>query len=159
MRFDSEVIPMRKIAIFLIAALPLLCSAEDKNTQEKAKKAPVASAKKTTPPAKAMTIPTDAVKTGDNTYSKTDAQGRTWIYSKTPFGVTKAEQTDSSQKGAAVISPPVEGLTAVEDGDSIKFERPSPFGKQSWSRKKSDLTDDERAVWERQKAASAKREQ
>jgi hypothetical protein len=143
---------MNKLAILLIAGLPLAGLAEEKKTTKPA--APVA--KKAAPAA--VTIPADAKKTSDNTYEKTDEKGRTWIYRQTPFGVTKLEKTADSEKPAASAPPPQE-YTAVEDGDTIKFERPSPFGKFVWSRKKTELTDEERAVWERQKQTTAKREQ
>jgi hypothetical protein len=31
-------------------------------------------------------------------------------------------------------------------GDSVQFQRPTPFGPQKWVRKKSELTDDEKAA-------------
>jgi len=145
---------MKKLAILLIAGLPLICSAEEKKTT----KAAVPPAKKAAPAPTTITIPADAIKTGDNTYEKTDEKGRTWIYTKTMFGIAKLEKTAASEKPAA-SAPPPQGYTAVEDGDSIRFERPSPFGKFVWSRKKTELTDEERAVWERQKQTTAKREQ
>jgi hypothetical protein len=149
---------MKKFVLVFAAALPLVCFADETVTQKKTTKTTTTVTKKSTP-AKPLTIPADAVKTGDNTYSKTDAQGKTWIYTKTPFGITKAEQSSESEKQAAAIAPPPQGLTAVEDGDNIRFSKPSPFGMQTWTRSKSELTDDERAVWERQKQTSAKKEQ
>jgi hypothetical protein len=145
---------MNKLAILLIAGLPFVSLAEEKKTT----KAPAPAAKKAAPDPAAVTIPADAKKNSDNTYEKTDEKGRTWIYAQTPFGITKYEKTAASEKPAA-SAPPPQGYTAVEDGDSIRFERPSPFGKFVWSRKKTELTDEERAVWERQKQTTAKREQ
>jgi hypothetical protein len=159
MRFDFRGDFMKKYLLVFAAAMPLICSAEQSGAEKKAAKTTAAAAKKAAPAAKPLTIPADAIKTGDNTYSKTDAQGKTWIYTKTPFGVTRAEQTSEAQKQAAAIAPPPQGLTAVEDGDKIRFAKQSPFGLQTWTRNKSELTDDERAVWERQKQSAAKREQ
>ena len=145
---------MKKIALLLIAGLPLVCSAEEK----KPAKPTTPAAKKPAPASAAITIPADAKKTGDNTYEKTDDKGRTWIYAQTPFGTTRLEKTAAVEKPAPAAAATA-GYTAVEDGDSIRFERPSPFGKFAWTRKKSELTDEERTVWERQKQAAAKREQ
>ncbi len=152
---------MKRFILTIVAALPLVCSAEQTATTKKTTtKTTAVSTKKPAPAAvKPVTIPDDAVKTGDNTYSKTDAQGKTWIYTKTPFGIAKAEQTSDTQKQAAAIVPAAPTLTAVEDGDKIRFSKPSPFGVQSWTRSKTNLTDEERAAWERQQQASAKREQ
>ncbi len=116
----------------------------------------------------AVTIPAGAVKVDETTYRFTDTAGKTWIYQKTPFGVTKTEQGDVAAASAAAASAPQKpadstpfgkltsntpaaGTKAVEDGDSIKFERPTPFGVQKWTRKKSELNEDERAIWEKQR--------
>ena len=97
------------------------------------------------------TLPSDAKRTGPNTYSWTDAQGKKWIYRQTPFGLVRLED-----KPETVESAP-EPITAVEDGDVVHFERPSPFGKQKWTKRKADLTADEIAVLERQKQQSRDR--
>ena len=56
-----------------------------------------------------------------------------------------------------------DGIIAKEDGDTIRFERPGPFGTYKWQKKKSELADDERAAWEQSRekdkaAAKAKQE-
>ena len=48
-----------------------------------------------------------------------------------------------------------DGITAKEDGDTIRFERPGPFGTYRWQKKKSELADDEKAAWERSKDKDA----
>jgi|GEM_PF-2691218 hypothetical protein len=106
-------------------------------------------------------IPPNAVKIDANTSRYTDAQGRTWIYRRTPFGVRRYEEKlpASGAKGAAPNTPldeaPV-GIRAREEGDVIYFERPTPFGTRRWSRKKSELSKEEKAAWEQsQNAASS----
>jgi len=42
-------------------------------------------------------------------------------------------------------------VTAVEDGDSYKFERNTPFGPARWKRKKGELTADEQEIVQRLK--------
>src|SRR5215468_5735610 len=84
-------------------------------------------AKKTTAPApgrqiKPLEIPKGAVETEPGTFRYTDSDGKKWIYRKTPFGVARLEDkpTDAAQKPA----DPSAGITAVEDGDKVHFERP-----------------------------------
>jgi hypothetical protein len=94
-------------------------------------------------------IPKDAKEIEPYTYRHTDAQGKTWIYRKTPFGVVRFPEPPADQ-----VKPedePPESMTAVEDGDSVRFARVTPFGKVQWTRKKSELTEMERKAWERQR--------
>ena len=152
---------MKQFLFVMFVALPFVCSAQDAPVAKKTSKSATSTAKKAAPAStvKPVTIPADAVKTGDNTYSKTDAQGKTWLYVKTPFGVTKSEAPSAAQKQAAAIVPPEEGFKVVEEGDNVRFSKNSPFGVQTWTKNKSELTDDERGIWERQKQAVAKRAQ
>src|SRR2546427_11859625 len=101
--------------------------------------------KKSTPPAE-LTLPADAKMVEPGTYSFTDAQGKKWIYRKTPFGIARAEDNP-----AELVAAPAAGsaITATEDGDTVRFERPGPFGPYRWQKKKSELSDDERSAWER----------
>jgi hypothetical protein len=110
---------------------------------------PAAPAATPAAPAKDTEIPPDAIKINDSTWQKADSQGRLWNYSKTPFGVSK---TDANAPAAAAPAPvsAAAGFTAVEQGDSVHFERDTPFGRQKWTKKKTDMTDDERAIWLRQ---------
>lgn len=94
-----------------------------------------------------LTLPADAKRTEPNTYTWTDPQGKKWIYRQTPFGLVRLEDKPAPAQSAGAPEP----ITAVEDGDVVHFERPTPFGKQKWSKRKADLTADETAVLERQK--------
>jgi hypothetical protein len=87
------------------------------------------------------------------TYTFTDAQGKKWIYRKTPFGLARLEDKPADTKAAA----PAGGLvtTATEDGDIVRFERPGPFGMYRWQKKKTELDDDERAALNRSRDKSA----
>jgi hypothetical protein len=116
--------------------------------------APAATKKKTTttPAPQAVTIPKDAVPNADGiSYLYTDKQGKKWVYAKTPFGIIKNAYSDT----AANATPAQDaGLTkAIDKGDTVRFERPGPFGVMSWEKKKADLTDDERHTLD---ASSAK---
>jgi hypothetical protein len=117
-------------------------------------------AKNPTPPAE-LTLPAGAKQVDLGTYTFTDAQGKKWIYRKTPFGLARLEDKPV-EASAAPAAPSGDGITAKEDGDTIRFERPGPFGTYRWQKKKSELADDEKAAWERSKdkdAAAAKAKQ
>ena len=99
-----------------------------------------------------VTIPPDAVQVDPNTYRYTDPAGKKWTYHRTPFGISKME--DNSVEDAKKVQEDtahlIESTKAVEDGDSIQFERASPFGTTRWKRNKAELNETERAVWERE---------
>ena len=116
------------------------------------------SAKKSPAPPAELTLPAGAKQVEIGTYTFTDAQGKKWIYRKTPFGLARVEDKPVEASAA----PAGDGITAKEDGDTIRFERPGPFGTYRWQKKKSELADDEKAAWERSKdkdAAAAKAKQ
>src|SRR5262245_59440063 len=108
------------------------------------------STKKTTATAtEPLKLPAGAVKVDDITYTYTDAKGKKWIYRQTPFGLARLE--DKPAEPVANAAPP--NITATDAGDSVKFERPGPFGVYRWEKKKTDLTDDEKSAWERSRGA------
>src|ERR1700677_176609 len=69
--------------------------------------------KRTTPTTPALTIPSDATANSDGTWSYTDKQGKSWTYSKTPFGVSRSPAT------APVKTPVLKGIPkdAVHNAD------------------------------------------
>jgi hypothetical protein len=92
----------------------------------------------------AVTIPKDAVPNADGTsYLYTDKQGKKWVYAKTPFGIIKNAYSDAP---AAAPAADTSAMKAIDQGETVKFERPSPFGTMSYEKKKSDLTDEERRI-------------
>ena len=95
-------------------------------------------------------IPKDAVQTTPGFYKWTDKDGKVWMYRRTPFGVSRRPYESTYDKHAVADERP----TAVEEGDSVRFEQSSPFGKRVWLRKKSELTDNEQAIWASQQKAS-----
>jgi hypothetical protein len=110
-----------------------------------------------------VTIPAGAVEVEPYTYRFTDAQGKKWIYRKTPFGISRAEdkaaddpKKDDPKKDENVRL--INATTAVEDGDTVRFERPGPFGVTKWQRKKTELNEVENAVWDRELQKRAARE-
>jgi hypothetical protein len=106
-----------------------------------------------------LQIPAGAVESEPGTFRYTDAQGKKWIYRKTPFGIARledipADKSLGSDKAEADLSATVK---ATEDGDTIRFERPGPFGVYKWQKNKSDLNAMEQAAWNRQQAQTSAR--
>lgn len=96
-----------------------------------------------------MVIPPDALQTPDGSFSYTDKDGKKWLYRRTPFGVSKVEDKP-------VVADATEDklTTAVEKGDTIQFERPGPFGATKWEKKKTELNEDEKKAWDRERQKS-----
>jgi hypothetical protein len=142
-----------------ICTLLMICVAAaiaaDKPAGKKAKPAPNK--------VQEVTIPAGAVEVEPYTYRYTDAQGKKWIYRKTPFGISRAEDKaadelkaeDAKKEESARL---IDATTAVEDGDTIRFERSGPFGVAKWQRKKTQLNEVEHAVWDRELQKRAARE-
>ena len=165
---------MKTIAVTLfVAALGFAQSQPDTTTPVKKDKAktnapaqkPAAQNKKPAPPpaaplsadqkAKAQTqtqpIPAGATLVEPNLYRYTDSIGKTWNYRQTPFGVSKWEESATAPQPAPVKNEP----TVVTDlGDSYRFEKKTPFGASTWVRKKSELTDEEKALTANPQASS-----
>jgi len=95
-------------------------------------------------PAQAQTIPAGATLVEPFTYRYTDSDGKVWMYRQTPFGISKWEEASTpAQPPVAAKSEPVK---VTDLGDSFRFEKKTPFGGGSWVRKKTELTDEEKAL-------------
>ncbi len=125
---------MKNITTLLLLGTALLGAADDKS-----KKAPVQATE--------ITIPAGAKETEDGSFRYTDAKGKKWVYRKTPFGVAKAEDKP------APVQPQMEDtLTkATISGDTVHFEKPTPFGTTKWDKKTSDLDANEQKIVDRLK--------
>jgi hypothetical protein len=88
-------------------------------------------------------------------YHYTDAKGKKWILRPTPFGIAKFEDKGASTPKKDDQDHSMDNVKVIEDGDSLKFERPGPFGTYKWEKKKADLDAGEKAAWEREKAKTA----
>lgn len=117
-----------------------------------------AAAPKTT--AGSLQIPAGAVESEPGTWHYTGADGKSWIYRKTPFGVARIEDTGTAAGSKAAplrAAAPAESdnVKATEAGDSIRFERPGPFGPYRWVSKKSELNQMEKAAWDHERSRTA----
>jgi hypothetical protein len=137
---------MMTFRIFGVLMIVVATAAADQTASNKKK-----TAKSTTVKVQPVTIPPDAVQIDANTYRYTDPAGKKWTYNRTPFGISKMEDKSGSAEDAKRAQEDtaqlIESTKAVEDGDSIQFERASPFGTTHWKRYKTELNEMERAVW------------
>lgn len=128
--------------------------------------------KKTTAPAPRTasaepTIPAGAVKSDDGSYKYTDKNGKKWTYRPTPFGISKEEDkavdataTPFGKSKEPAVAPvqqtakPGDAVNtkAFDEGDTIRFERPTPFGTSVWRKKKSELDATDQKIIDAQKA-------
>jgi hypothetical protein len=108
-------------------------------------------------PSPTPSIPPGATLVEPNLYRLTDSNGKTWNYRQTPFGITKWEETSAPAAHPAPQPNPVksEPVVVTDLGDSYRFQKKTPFGASNWVRKKSELTDEEKALVGGQPAQSA----
>jgi hypothetical protein len=145
---------MKPVILFLTLMTMTALGADQKPAAKKAKAAPASATVSATRKVPEITIPEGAVETEPFTYHYTDPQGTKWIYRKTPFGVSRVEDKPVSAEAAKKAQEEkdrlIESTAAAEDGDTIRFERATPFGPMKWQRKKAELNEVERAVWDRE---------
>ncbi len=123
----------------------LLLAAGMASAQDTANKTAV---KKPAPQPADVTIPANAVQTEDGSFRAVDKKGKAWIYRKTPFGVAKSEEKPLPNTQAAQEDT----LTkATISGNTVHFEKPTPFGVTKWDKKMTDLDANEQRVVDRQK--------
>ena len=148
---------MKRFLVLAVLLVPVV--AQPKPAAAPAKTTDKAPSKKTVTPSN-MEIPAGAIEVGSNIYSYTDKAGKKWMYYRTPLGISKAMENSSSETNAAkersdAASPETQ---VTEQGDSLKFVRPGPFGNYTWVKKKADLDDIEKEAYEasRKKTPQAK---
>jgi hypothetical protein len=141
----------RSIAILALILAAFAAQAADK-------KKTTAPAKPAAPVAKPLVIPKDATPNPDGTYSYTDKDGKKWVFSKTPFGISRVQDVTAVGSGAPT-APVGQYVKAIDNGDTVKFERQSPFGTSKWEKKKSELNDEERAALARDAAKTEQKQQ
>ena len=117
----------------------------------------------------AQNVPKDAKEVAPGEYRVVSKDGKTETWRKTPFGFQKLSAPAAAAPASGDAAAPASGAvrpvspfgdntksstapqtTLKEDGDSIRFERPTPFGVQRWTRKKTELTPEETKLWQAQ---------
>jgi hypothetical protein len=138
---------MRLLIVF--SAFTLLLAAADKPAPKSRSAVKTSAAVKPAPP-KPLEIPAGAVESEPGAWHYTDAQGKKWVYRKTPFGVARME--DKPDPRDQVSKPEGADIKASESGEYVRFERPGPFGTYKWQTKKTELSTVEQAAWDRTRA-------
>ena len=107
-------------------------------------------------------IPAGAVEVSPTVYKYTDKAGQKWTYYRMPLGISRSMdvptlETNAAKQQSDEASPETK---VTEQGDSLKFVRPGPFGNYTWVKKKADLDDLEKEAYEasQKKASQAKAE-
>lgn len=140
---------MKTIILIVLAAA--MAAAQDRTSAATQPSRPAASASAVAGAA----LPKGAIEIEPNLYRYTDAQGKSWLARRTPFGFSTWEDKPAPPQSVHADSAPP--IKATDLGDTVRFERQTPFGKSTWLRKKTELNDDEKG-WleaaEGQKAAS-----
>ncbi len=102
---------------------------------------------KAAPPRPAPSIPAGATEIEPNLFRFTDSSGNTRNYRRTPFGVSKWQEDPSAAASKPVTAQAETTPVVVTDlGDSYRFEKKTPFGGATWTRKKSQLTNEEKQL-------------
>lgn len=106
---------------------------------------------------RAAAVPPGATEISPGNWYYTDAQGKGWFYRKTPFGVARVEEKPAAPDARTVSQEEAElrSIHAVEDGETVRFERKGPFGVYKWSKPRKDLNEMERKAWERGRTKAA----
>ncbi len=107
-------------------------------------KAPPSPSQKAEARSQVQSIPAGATQVEPNLYRYTDSNGKTWNYRQTPFGISRWEEKSTPAAEAAPAKR--EPVVVTDLGDSYRFEKKTPFGNSTWVRKKSELTDEEKAL-------------
>ncbi len=136
---------MKQIAVilFLTGALAAGAFAQAGQPPKAAPKAPQKSGRKSAPNAApgVLVPPPGAERISEGLWRATDAQGKTWIYKKTPFGMVRYEDEAAPQASAPARS----AIRVLEVGSGkVVFERRTPFGSNSWTKAPSELDEEER---------------
>jgi hypothetical protein len=98
-----------------------------------------------------LKLPEGVKEIAPQTYSHTDAQGQKWIYRETPFGLRRFVDDGKQTQANTPSSSGREQVRITEEGDSLRFERSTPFGSRVWTKKKSELDEEEEAAWKASK--------
>jgi hypothetical protein len=130
-----------KIMILLLVPCAMLVGQQTTKEKKPAPKAAPATATES-----AQKIPDGAKELEPYLYSYTDPQGKKWLYRQTPFGVVKWED----KPAAPAIIDNTNPVVITDLGDSVRFQWKTPFGDQKWVRKKSELTEEEKAMIKRE---------
>lgn len=99
-------------------------------------------------------LPAAAVEVGPGLYQLADKTGKMWFYRRTPFGVSRFEEPKQMAALDPKLAAQIPSTQVSEQGDSLKFVRPGPFGNYTWVKKKTELDESEQAAYQAFQVAS-----
>lgn len=106
-------------------------------------------------------VPAAATSVSDGVWRWVDPQGKVWLFQETPTGLMKSEEPKGANAtlgptGRPTANPRPDAIADLisvkEEGESLRFTRPGPFGQYSWVKKKTELDQDETIAWQRARA-------
>ncbi len=128
-------------ALMLAAALAAGAAAQEGRPAKPGARRPADAAKVKPEPA---TLPPNAEKIGESTWRARDAEGRAWIYRRTPFGLSREREGEAAKESRRPAGIRVVGA----DGASAVFERQTPFGAKRWTKSLEELSAGEKQALE-----------
>ena len=152
---------MFRISIAIVLFLPVAAFCQESSPKKDSSKT---SAKKkiapkpsgafvpNTPPdgaEKVDIMPKDVVEVRTDIFRRVDANGKAWIYRRMPFGIFKSAETENMRQVLA-DPPDKQKVRELADG-TLEFSKLTPFGVGKYTRKKEELTDEEKEFWEKAK--------
>ncbi|HVT93660.1 MAG TPA: hypothetical protein VHD76_12500 [Bryobacteraceae bacterium] len=100
-------------------------------------------------------LPAGATKLDPSSWRWTDPQGTAWIYRKTPFGMNRYRESDERKQAERAQAAGEPNAPRVKDlGDSYQFQKTTPFGTQTWTTKKSQMTESDKQVLKEAQASN-----
>lgn len=102
---------------------------------------PRKAASKPKPRPAAVAVPPGAEKVEEGVWRARDAQGKSWIYRKTPFGIVRLP--DEKPQPAPAPESSSCRVVKLDSGEAV-FERDTPFGRRTWTRRLEELDSEER---------------
>lgn len=88
----------------------------------------------------AVSIPAGAEQVEEGLWRARDSQGKSWLYKKTPFGIVRLP--DEKPQPAPPAGNSSCRVVKVESGEAV-FERDTPFGRRTWTRRLEQLDSEE----------------
>lgn len=110
-------------------------------------------------PSSAVSLPSGATEVSPGVWRNTEKNGKTYLYRRTPFGLSKLEDsptpTATQASSPSTVTAAKPEVQAKDLGDNVRFEAKSPFGPRVWQKRKSELTDEEKEWLAKSKAPDA----
>ena len=143
---------MRVFILSIPVLTGMMLMAAEQNPGPKSKQTAAKATKPAAPGSASLKLPAGAKEIETGLWRHVDEKGKTWHYRQSPFGLVKFEP----EAAADTAAPQDSGITARLLGDTVELERKTPFGVRKWTKKKTELDEDEKAAVERAAKTASK---